>query len=63
MDDAKKQNADYVVVVVDNDWSMALVGGFEEDDLPDDASQFDQLWRAEDMDPWNCYSHVGLRRD
>ena len=49
--DAKSQNADYLIFVLDNDWSMALVGGFEDEELPDDANQFDELWRAEDMDP------------
>ena len=51
MADAKKEGADYVIVVMDNDWSQALRGGFSEEDLGDEVSAFDQLWRAEDMDP------------
>ena len=51
MEDAKSKEADYVICVLDNDWSFALVGGMAEEDLPDDANAFDQLWRAEDMDP------------
>lgn len=51
MADARKLNAEYVIVVMDNDWSQALRGGFEENDLGDEVSEFDQLWRAEDMDP------------
>ena len=48
--DAKKNHADYIVVVMDNDWSQALRGGLKEKELADDTAAFDQLWRAEDMD-------------
>lgn len=46
--DAKKMKPDYLVVVMDNDWTREE--GLEK--LGDDvAGAFDQLFRAEDMDP------------
>lgn len=47
--DAKKHGADYIIVVMDNDWSV--MGGMV--DLPDDpeAAEFDELFRAEDIAP------------
>jgi hypothetical protein len=50
IEDARKQGAEYIILEMNNDWSKALTGGLEEQDLPDDVHQFDQLWRAEDMD-------------
>lgn len=47
LDDARRQNADYVVVVLQNDWDLANRG----DELDDDAAAFDELFRAEDMAP------------
>ncbi len=49
--DAKKYDVDYLIVEMDNDWSQALRGGLAENDLPDDIGAFDELFRAEDMDP------------
>ncbi len=46
--DAKKMQPDYLIVVMDNDWTRDE--GLEQ--LGDDvAGAFDQLFRAEDMDP------------
>lgn len=47
--DAKTNNADYIIVVMDNDWSVRR-GGMKEK-LEDDDTQFEGFWRAEDMDP------------
>jgi len=60
MSDARKNEADYVIVVMDNDWSEALRGGLAEQELLDDTSAFDQLFRAEDMDP---IFHEELRKE
>ncbi|MFN0134264.1 MAG: hypothetical protein ACKVW3_17260 [Phycisphaerales bacterium] len=49
MHDARKQGADYVIVRLDNDWSQNQ-GGLKEEKA-DDESAFDELFRAEDMDP------------
>lgn len=48
--DAQRRDADYVVFIMDNDWSMGLVGGLKEDEIPDEVGAFDELFRAEDMD-------------
>lgn len=45
--DAKKNKADYIIVVMDNDWSAE--GGLVE--LPDDVAAFDELFRAEAIEP------------
>jgi hypothetical protein len=47
--DAKKNNADYIIVVVDNDWSLRRQGQMGEHG--DEESQFEGFWRAEDIDP------------
>ncbi len=47
--DAKKNNADYLIFVLDNDWSLRRFGRL--DDIKDDQGQFDQLFRAEKMAP------------
>lgn len=47
--DAKRLNADYIVVVMDNDWSLRRMGRM--DTLKDDDSRFEQFWRAEDIAP------------
>lgn len=44
--DAKANNADYLIVVMNNDWSLNII-----QEKPDDFAQFDELFRAEDMDP------------
>lgn len=46
--DAQKVGADYIVVIMDNDWSLRRSKGH---DAPDDASAFDQLFRSEQIDP------------
>lgn len=46
--DAKANDVDYLIVVMDNDWSLRRRGSME--DLKDDDGMFDQFWRAEDMD-------------
>lgn len=48
--DAKNKNADYIIITMDNDWSVKQHGGLKHD-LKDDDGAFDQFWRAEDMDP------------
>lgn len=45
--DAKKFEPDYLIFVMDNDWSRS--GGLEE--IKDDEGAFDQLFRAEDIAP------------
>ncbi len=45
MEDAKKLGSEYVIVVMNNDWSQ---GGQQ---LDDDAAAFDQLSRSAEMDP------------
>lgn len=47
--DAKRNNADVLIVVIDNDWSLRRFGRL--DDIKDDVGQFDQLFRAEKMAP------------
>lgn len=47
LEDARKQRADVVVVILQNDWD--LVKGLEE--KTDDQAAFDELFRAEDMAP------------
>jgi hypothetical protein len=44
--DARKQAADYLVFVVDNEWQIN-----ELEKLPDDAAAFDELFRAEEITP------------
>ncbi len=46
--DAKKLGADYIIFVLDNDWSLKRFG--RDDDIKDDVGQFDQLFRAEAME-------------
>jgi hypothetical protein len=38
--DAQRHEPDYLIVEVDAEWSEALRGGFEEQELPDDIHQF-----------------------
>lgn len=45
--DAQRLGVDYIIVSLDNDWSMQ--GGLEE--RKDDDTAFDELFRSEDMDP------------
>jgi hypothetical protein len=47
--DAKKHDADYLIVMLDNDWSLKRFG--RDGDIKDDVGQFDQLFRTEDMEP------------
>ncbi len=47
--DAKKNNAELIVVYLDNDMSLKRYGRLE--DIPDEAGQFDQIVRAMDMVP------------
>lgn len=47
--DAKQHEPDYLVVIMENDWDQSRFGGMGE--IPDEAGFFDQLFRAEDMDP------------
>ena len=47
--DAKNQNADVLIFVLDNEWSMND-GGLK-DELPNDAAAFDELFRAEEITP------------
>ena len=51
MRDAKKFEPDVLVVVMDNDWSMALVNGLAEQDLSDEFSNFDQFSIADKIEP------------
>lgn len=47
--DAKKNEADYIIVSLDNDWSLRRFGDIGE--RKDEDSEFDMLFRAEDMAP------------
>jgi len=47
--DAKRYDVDYIIVTMDNDWSLRKQGN--PDEKKDDDSAFDQLFRAEDMAP------------
>jgi hypothetical protein len=49
MKDAKKLGADYIIFVLDNDWSYKRSDAkhMEGDEKKDDAGQFDELFRAE----------------
>lgn len=50
VEDAKQYEPDYLVVIMENDWDAARFGGFGE--IKEDVEGFfDQLFRAEDMDP------------
>lgn len=49
MNDAKKVGADYIIIKLDNDWSLRRFGN--PDDIKDDVGQFDQLFRAERLEP------------
>jgi len=51
MDDARRNRADYVVVVLENEWSQALRGGLAEQRLFNDEASFDELFRTEKLDP------------
>jgi hypothetical protein len=44
--DAKRQNADHIIITLENEWAIN-----ELEKLPDDAAAFDQLFRAEEMTP------------
>jgi hypothetical protein len=47
--DAKRREVDYLIVVMNNDWSDKRSGGMEQ--LKDDAGAFDQIFRAEKIAP------------
>jgi hypothetical protein len=47
--DAKRNEVDYIIVVLNNDWSDRRSGGL--DQIKDDAGAFDQIFRAEKMAP------------
>ena len=48
--DAKQHEPDYLVVIMENDWDASRFGGMGQ--MDDDVEGFfDQLFRAEDMDP------------
>ncbi len=49
VNDAKRHEVDYIIVSLNNDWSLERFGQLG--DIKDDVGQFDQLFRAEDMDP------------
>jgi hypothetical protein len=49
MADAKRHEVDYIVVSINNDWSMERFGNIGE--IKDDVGQFDQFWRALEIDP------------
>ncbi|MCB9844784.1 MAG: hypothetical protein H6811_02190 [Phycisphaeraceae bacterium] len=46
VEDAQRENADYLIFVLDNEWRA---NAFE--DLPDDTAAFDELFRAEEIHP------------
>ncbi len=49
--DAKKLGADYLIFVLDNDWSVTRESGMRSDaEKKDDQGQFDELFRAEAME-------------
>ena len=43
LEDAKRLEPDYLIVVVDNDWNEKMFGGLEENMLGDDVADFDQF--------------------
>lgn len=47
--DAKANGAEYLVVIVENDWDRSRFGG--DGEIPDEVGQFDQLFRAEEITP------------
>lgn len=47
--EAKSLEAEYIVVIVENDWDLSRFG--RNGDIPDDVGLFDQLFRAEDITP------------
>jgi hypothetical protein len=49
MADAKKNEVDYIIISINNDWSMERFGDLG--DIKDDVGQFDQFWRALEIDP------------
>jgi len=49
--DAQRNEADYLVFRLENEWSAALFGGLEDEQLSDDTSAFDELFRAEEIEP------------
>jgi len=51
LEDAKQMEPDYLVVIVDNDWSEALQGGLKEKELGDDLSKFDEFFTTERIAP------------
>ncbi len=46
LEDAAKNNADYVIIEIENEWKISALR-----ELPDEAAAFDQLFRAESMHP------------
>lgn len=49
--DAQKVGADYIIVVLDNDWSLRGAPKEMKLSAPDDKSAFDELFRSESIDP------------
>lgn len=49
--DAQRYQPDYLIIELENRWDEGLLGGLAEAQLSDDTAAFDQLWRAEDMEP------------
>ncbi|MDX9912730.1 MAG: hypothetical protein RBS39_12945 [Phycisphaerales bacterium] len=49
--DARKNNATHIVFVMNNRWDEGLRGGLKEEALGNDLASFDQLFRAEDIEP------------
>ncbi|MBX3360718.1 MAG: hypothetical protein KF705_04645 [Phycisphaeraceae bacterium] len=47
--DARQNQADYLIVIMENDWDMKRFGNLGE--IPNEVGFFDQFRRAEDMDP------------
>lgn len=50
--DAQKYQPDYLVVVMNNRWDEGMEGGLAENEIADDITgEFDQLFKAEDIEP------------
>jgi hypothetical protein len=47
--DAKRNEADYIIITLDNDWSLRRRGGMGE--RKDDEGEFDAFFRVEKLDP------------
>ena len=50
--DAQKYEPDYIIITLENTWDGSLFGGLREQEIGDsDITAFDQLFRAEDIEP------------